>query len=425
MGTIAVPGVPTGMLVPGIYIHVDLGNAPPSAAGNVRRVLLVGTNSIDDAGNAEVGVLYRISRMASKGGTTPDMSSAQDLFGVDEKSIVAGSSASDAVNPEDKNLYWMCRAAFKANPFVSLYAIRVETTGDYANALDKMTGPAAAQQFNYVVVDTLDELDTIRDYVDGLADPIYGIRQQAIVGSTEEDFAVLTGAMGDTISPRLQVVWSRQPEIVINVDDDVLQASLDVKNGVKYTAPMLGAAMAATRARQEAADPGVNLCNEIVRGVPSVGPGRKLTITQLNRALQNGITPLVNYSGGSAILRSVTTAAKDKIFPVLDTTKVTVTDFVADDIQLKMAVAYRGFKLAPDTDTPLPSRTATPSAIKKSLVSWMRNHQAAGLIVLNDSLVERIQVEIDEDVDGRVNFEIPEDVIEIFAVGAGNLVQIG
>ena len=55
----------------------------------------------------------------------------------------------------------------------------------------------------------------------------------------------------------------------------------------------------------------------------------------------------------------------------------------------------------------------------------MRNHQANGIVVLNDDLVDRIQVEIDEDVDGRVNFEIPEDVIEIFAVGAGNLVQIG
>ena len=55
----------------------------------------------------------------------------------------------------------------------------------------------------------------------------------------------------------------------------------------------------------------------------------------------------------------------------------------------------------------------------------MRNHQASGLVVLNESLIERIHVEIDEDVDGRVNFEIPEDVIEIFAIGAGNLVQIG
>jgi len=434
MGTIAVPGVPTGMLVPGIYIHVDLGNAPPSAAGNVRRVLLVGTN---DGGEAEAGVLYRVSRLTSKrGGAGPlDLVSAQDLFDVDEKSIVPNPDNLPGVepvsHPDAKNLYWMCKAAFKANPSVTLYAIKIEgtTTGvTYSTVFDKMNGPAATQKFDYIAFDNFDQLNTVRTYVDGLAEPLFGLRQQAIAGSvspedeTDDEMPVVANP-----SPRMQVVWSRQRILEADDDTDGLarEAALAVKKGQTYTAPMLAAAMAGTRAKHEAADPAVNLCNEIVRGVPKVDPGYKLTVTQLNRALHAGITPLVNYAGGSAILRSVTTAAKDKIYPVLDTTKVTVTDFVADDIELKMAVTYRGFKLAPDTDAPLPAKTTTPSNIRQSLITWMRNHQASGLVVLNESLIERIHVEIDEDVDGRVNFEIPEDVIEIFAIGAGNLVQIG
>ena len=125
------------------------------------------------------------------------------------------------------------------------------------------------------------------------------------------------------------------------------------------------------------------------------------------------------------ILRSVTCAANATAGQVIDTGKVTVSDFIADDIEIKMASRYKGFKLSPDTDIPLPSRVTTPSGIKRSLLEWLRMSEKAGRITRVTELAPAIKVEIDTEVSGRVNFEIPEDVVDIFAVGAGNIIQIG
>ncbi len=442
MGTIAIPGFPTGMLVPGIYINVELGKAPPSAAGTVRRVLLIGKNS---AGAADAGKLYKVSRLSSRAANStvnPDMASAQDLFGVDEV-LINKNDISSVPTKENTGLYWMCKAALKANPFVALYAIKVDGSDvKYANVLDINEGVVAGQRFHYIAVDSAtdavagDVADDLAAYLRGLANPISGLRQQGIIGSVAKSTTAPTLSFSE---PRAQHVWAPfgndtafLDSSVALEDTDIQSTSTDddnmkwaLKKGLYYTDGMLAAAVAATRAKHEAVDPAVNLCKEPILGMPKVPKEHQVKRTALNKALQDGTTPLVTVAGKTAILRSVTTAASDVLSPVLDTVKVTVSDYVADDIEVKMISRYTGFKLAPDTDVAPPPRTATPNLIKGSLIEWLRNHQASGLIVLVDELAERVKVEIDDNVDGRVNFEIPEDVIEIFAVGAGNVIQIG
>ena len=68
---------------------------------------------------------------------------------------------------------------------------------------------------------------------------------------------------------------------------------------------------------------------------------------------------------------------------------------------------------------------ATPNGVKNSILEWLRMNEKAGLITLVTDLADRVQVEIDPNDDSRLNFEVPEDVIGIFAVGAGNIIQIG
>jgi len=62
--------------------------------------------------------------------------------------------------------------------------------------------------------------------------------------------------------------------------------------------------------------------------------------------------------------------------------------------------------------------------IKQSLLEWLRENEKAGRITRVTELADAIKVELDLEVPGRVNFEIPEDVVDIFAVGAGNIIQI-
>ena len=409
MGAIIIPGFPTGMLAPGIYINVELGRQPPSAAGAVRKVLLVGKNP-GAPSTTEANRLYKVSRLRSGAGSDED--SAEALFG------------RNLANPRQTLLYWMAYAAFEANPLVSLYAIRVADSGTdpYGTVLDPVNGKAATQQFHYIALDDPTDtaggpVDKLVNYLGILANPVYGIRQQGVVGMHFADSKPT--AVPNNRDPRLQYVWCPQAK---NYGSEP-----PFNGGDFYLGSMLAAAVAAIRSRHESVDPAVNLSMERVPGVPV--PPMELTATKsnLNDYLSWGYTPLVQQGTNTVILRSVTTVANvtDNTYPVLDTSKVTVTDFVADDIEMKMLNRYTGFKLAPDTDIPPPSMTATPRGIKSSLLEWLREHEKAGRITMVTDLSERVLVEIDEEVPGRVNFQIPEDVIEIFAVGAGNIIQIG
>jgi hypothetical protein len=411
MGSVIIPNLATAWYVPGIYINVELGRQPPSAAGQIRKVLIIGTS---DLGEAEEGKLYPVTRLASKSTdpvAEPDMRSAEDLFGKDEDDPLATS------------LYWMAYAAFTANPLVSLYAVKVGTTETYAAVLSPIGGPICTRRFHYIVVEENTTSpggapEELGDYLRAQAMPEVGFRQQGIIG----DAAPNCPSSGNPsyMDPRLQWVWSPQDEYTPSSPQEPYQPSKD-----GYYQFMLSASTAALRSRKESSDPAVNLCYEAVPGIPA--PETLARKSELNDAIRLGWTPLVPSGSDVVILRSVTTAAdaSQNTYPVLDTTKVTVTDFVADNIQIKMLNRYKGFKLAPDTDIPPPSRTATPNGVKASLLEWLREHERAGQITLVTDLAERIKVEIADNDDGRLNFEVPEDVIGIFAVGAGNITQIG
>ena len=277
-------------------------------------------------------------------------------------------------------------------------------------ALNPSSSPLFAERFHYVATPYNSQNDVVdlKDFIDGQADAKIGYRQQGI-------FAVQ--ALGASVETILGVCEHPRMQCVL--------APGDWRSTGNYTPGQLAAAVAATRCKKESADPAANLCLQAVAGVPITIDEMLMTRTEMNDATDIGITVLSPFQGRMVIQRSVTTAANSTTTPVLDTGKVTVSDFVADDIQTKMATVYKGFKLSPDTDLPLPSRVATPSSIRQALIGWLRIHEAKGLVVQVTQNSEGIQVELDEEVAGRVNFSIPEEVIDIFAVGAGNVIQIG
>jgi len=497
MGTIYT-GLGPSWYVPGIYINVELGMAPPSAAAIPRRVLIIGTKTDESASGVADNDLHLVSSIAN----------ASDLFG------------------PGSELHLMAQAAFQANPAVELWAYvqaapsgakamtsnfiataaaasdgtltvsvlgqtcRVKiAAGDLAvdvapkvaaafnsqlenlpyeaerlppepdppdgnfrfvakvdgegwngpevvleagstglefnqtsaalaggseeedlenGAFDADNSPLFTKRFHYVVVPTVSagSVTALFGFLNAQADSKVGFRQQGLFGTRKDLPTVLSDyktSPNEIREARVQCIWA--------------------KNNA-YFPGQLSAAAASVRCLWESTDPAVNLC---LRPIPSVPPsvGEDLpTITQKNLALSNGITPLIPDGTEMVFLRSVTMADIYATHPVLDTGKVTVSDFLADDIQIKMRSRYKGFKLAPDSDLPLPAKTTSPSAIKRSLLEWLRESEAAGRITRVTELAEQIKVEIDSDVSGRVNFEIPEDVVDIFAVGAGNIIQI-
>lgn len=283
-----------------------------------------------------------------------------------------------------------------------------EGTLDLANVAFGDDSPLLTRRFHYVIVPTedVDNLKALSTFVTAQADPIVGLREQGIGASrlSWADTFAQTHPNTGVNEPRVQLLWAEQS---------------------RYFPGQLGAAMGATRARWEGSDAAANISLKEVVGVPLVADENLLTSTQKQLALSEGVTPLVPEDGRMVILRSVTTAANALTNPVVDTPKVTVSDLLADDIELKMATRYKGFKLSPDTELPLPSRVTTPSKIRESLLEWLREHEKRGIITRVTELSDAVKVEIDPGAPGRVNFEIPEDVVDIFAVGAGNIIQIG
>ncbi len=292
-------------------------------------------------------------------------------------------------------------------------------TIDSASGADGAFAPNSVlytERFHYVVIPYNDgtegneNVKALRVFLANQADPQIGFRQQGIFAVSEKGTGVTwPNVRLDLVEPRLQCVF----------------APGSWTTDGNYTPGQLAAAMAATRAKHESADPAVNLCLRDVPGVPMTLDKNMYTRTDMNGAIADGVTMLAPFQGRMVIIRSVTTSANDDRCRVFDTGKVTVSDYVADDIEVKMSTRYKGFKLSPDTDMPLPSRVTTPSLIQISLVEWLRALEAQGLVVRVGELADQIRVEIDEDVPGRVNFEIPEDVIDILAVGAGNVIQVG
>ncbi len=279
---------------------------------------------------------------------------------------------------------------------------------DYGGGCFAAASVLSKQRFHYIVVPQNgdDFIGDLSVFLTNQADPKEGLRQQGIFGSTSD--LATTIAMTDdedgVNDPRIQCIWAEENH---------------------YFPGQLAAAVGAIRSKWEGSDPAVNLCFRQLPGVPGTTDENLPGAVAQNRAISDGITPLVPYGGSMVILRSVTSAANAAVGPVLDTGKVTVSDYIADDLVLKMVARYRGFKLSPDTDAPLPSNVTTPSLIQGSLIEWLRTYEAQGIITRVGELSTGVRVEIDPDVDGRINFEIPEDVVDIFAVGAGNIIQIG
>jgi phage tail sheath gpL-like len=278
-------------------------------------------------------------------------------------------------------------------------------------------GALATRRFHYLVVANTDSgfggnLEELKDHVVRLAEPVEGLRQQGIYGWVED----MESAVGSVPSrrgtawlnaPRLQCVWSE---------------------GNSLPPGDLAAAVAAHRAWMEGSFAAANTAGQTVVGLPRPRlPSDLPEAADLNDALHHGLTPLDVSGTEMAMVRSITTrwldAAGRESYTLLDTGKVTVSDFVADDLALKLAVRFKGFKLAPDTDVPVPARTATPVTVRQSLIEWLRGYESVGLLRQVTEHLEEIKVEVSEVDDGRINFEIPETVVDICAVTAGNLIR--
>ncbi|GAG09333.1 unnamed protein product, partial [marine sediment metagenome] len=193
------------------------------------------------------------------------------------------------------------------------------TSDDPANALAVL----APVRYHYVVP-PYEDATNLADYkahcVDN-AEPLQGRRQQW-VGSSIDTLANTTTLATTLNASRGQIAWEE--------NGDTLPSEMN-------------AALAAYRALKDGTSVSWNYDGDVLKGVVAQNDTADYpTGAALASALNNGITPLQSQADGTVkIVRSITSRSQDAAgnpsYNVLDTSKVTVPDGLADEIQAEFA----------------------------------------------------------------------------------------
>lgn len=181
--------------------------------------------------------------------------------------------------------------------------------------------------------------------------------------------------------------------------------------------PVMAAAFAAVRAREESVDTAANHDGKVVLSA-KVAPNAAdwPEESELVSALNNGITPLRTANGLAYVVRAITTRSQavggSPDYAVLDVSKVNVPDDFADDLDANW-IQFEGFKAGPDVDPPLPiSNILTPSGVKDFIGERLQAFADAGKLVEVARSYRETRVILAASPAGRFEAEIPLDVIE-------------
>lgn len=271
---------------------------------------------------------------------------------------------------------------------------------------DTLTGAQAimaSQRYHLIAVphDLSADIQSWRTHVNTAAGPTIGIRQQVVAASVDTLANAETLAISVNTA-RVQIVWHYN--------------ALDLTSEIS-------AAVAARRAYLEGIDPAAPMSMQHGTSVEGLRVQTAIadqpTPTEVNSALNNGLTPIVaDQSGIVYVARSITSRSQDTTgvpnYAVLDTAKVTVPDFFADTLQVNWpSFVAANPKLGPDPvgeDLPDPG-VATPRSIR-SWIYELEKGLEPDMLVEVDANLPNLIVTIPGSPAGRTTAKIPLDVVE-------------
>lgn len=298
-------------------------------------------------------------------------------------------------------------------------------TDSMANALANM----AAMKFDRIAAAQVDTSNwtLLRNQLNTYAGIAQRKRQQGIVCCVKTLASALTDAATQN-ALRLQIAWHK------NSDLPAGEVAAQVATARIWGDNQVGGGIGTSKGEQTYR--GCNLDGTLLADVPQQYLIADQPLgTDIESALNNGLTPLAPAAanpGFAKIVRSITNRFQDAQgnanYAVLDTTKVTVIDYVADTIEAFMPTTYPNKNLAPDQANGRPYRhpdIVTPSQVKGALVGELFTLQDAGLTTTVAQHLNEIVCEIDVNNGGLLLGYIPFDVINGFHGAAITLAQTG
>lgn len=301
----------------------------------------------------------------------------------------------------------------------SVYLFTGGTTQDDVTAV---LAAIASTKYDRIVSAFRDatNLDLIAAHADSLAGPTQQKRQQWVTCSPDTLATATTLATARNDS-RGQIVW----HYVSPLPPEEVAAQV-------AAARLIGDAFAGGLVVGEASDPAANLDGvRLVNVLAQHDVADQPTSTEIESALNNGLTPLEPSGAFTRVVRSVTARSLDAdsnpSYSVLDTSNVTIVDYCADDLQSDLGTTFAGCKLAADGSDDQPPEApnvVTPSMIRARIHYKLKSYEREAIIRDVDANLSLLAVEEDSGVAGRVNAEIPCEPIPGLHTIGGNVRQV-
>lgn len=266
------------------------------------------------------------------------------------------------------------------------------TAGVGAVDLTSALAAIAGTRYHRIVADIDDDTNRgrLKTHLVNQSSINTGKRCMGVVGSLEDTLATVQGDATAQNEARLTLVYNRRSH---------------------QTAGELAAAYMAAKVYGSGALPGEEQYLAAKANGLSLYPAilatdeeERLTGTQLDALLRAGVTPLGTDNlnpGYAAVVRPVTTrtlnAQGGASYLVADTSKVAVSDAVADRCEAWAASAYADKNLVPDPasteQAPSSPYVTWPSAVRDDLLGILRQMEAEYLIVSVSQYASQVTVE--------------------------------
>lgn len=294
------------------------------------------------------------------------------------------------------------------------------TQDTFANALSAIE-PVRYHRIVGACIDATN-IGRIQTHLEAQAGPTVQKLGQTVVGCADTYANAVTLATGRNAA-RVQIVWHHASPL------PVWEAAAQVCAG-----RLAGDASAGGLLVGESTDPAANLDGLELASVPVQRViADQPTAAEIENALNNGLTVLApsgSRPGYASVVRSITSRSLRSGTPnyaVLDTSSVTVPDYVADFFRSDLAVTFAGCKLAADPADGTPPRIAnvvTPSIVRARIAQGLKQMEERGILRDVDANLSLLAVEEDGVIPGRLNCEIPAEVIPGLHLIAGNVRQL-
>lgn len=313
-------------------------------------------------------------------------------------------------------------------------------SGTGADDLTDALSAVAASTFALIAAehDDSDNLDLLVTHLNTYAGISDQRRQQGICAFTSGTLAqAVTLAQGQN-ALRLQLVYHRMTAPLDTAKDPNTMSTGEIAAQVAaarlYGDGLVGGGVGTVRG--ENAYAAANLDGCMLATIKShANVNCEFLATEIEALLVAGITPLAPASahpGYAKIVKSVTTRSLDSHsnpdFKVHDTSKVTVSDYVADFLVKLIGDEYPNKNIAPEPTSPRPpphTDVIYPSMVRGTIEQGLNTLESRGLLVNVEANLPKLVVEQSGVNPTLILAQIPEDVVDHFHAFAGEILQIG